>query len=184
MSRSFSRNQGAFSSALGIIAGLALLFSASHVSADLADSLTEIDIANSPGFADEEWLNPEFSHHQLEGKVLLVNFWATWCPPCVEELPSIASLRNALAAEDFEVVAVNTGESRKAIERFLNDWGLENQFPVMLDADLKAYNDWGVNPLPTTYLIDRRGRFRYRALGGRDFQSENILAAIHRLIDE
>ncbi len=184
MSGSFLGNQSLVTSMFRMLAGLALLFSAGNVAADLSDSLTEIETVRSPGFADAEWLNPEFSHERLQDKVVLVNFWATWCPPCVEELPLIASLRSTLAKDDFEVVAINTGESRATVERFLRDWELANQFPVMLDEDLNAYNDWDVNPLPTTYLIDRSGRFRYRAVGGRDFQSENILAVIQRLIDE
>ena len=163
---------------------LALLLTSGLCYAELSDSLTEVDASDSPGFSDVQWIDQEFSDKQLHGKVVLVNFWATWCPPCVEELPSIRNLRNSLDRKDFEVVAVNAGENRQDIETFLQQWGLSDQFAVAIDIDLKVYSQWNVRPLPTTFLIDRRGRFRYQAIGGRNFESANIRDVVQRLIDE
>ncbi len=168
---------------LAVFAALSM-FANVAVSQELAESLEEIQPDVSPGFEDVEWFDRNFSATELNGKVVLVNFWATWCPPCVEELPSISRLWHTLDKQDFQVVAVNAGESRNDVELFLFEWDLDNQFPIVLDADLSVYKNWNVQPLPTTFVIDRTGRFRYRAIGGRNFDSENIRSIVSSLINE
>jgi len=161
-----------------------MLVASAAFSQGLAESLEEVEPNASPGFDGAQWLDGDFSVAELDGKVVLVNFWATWCPPCVEELPSIASLWATHSRQDFEVVAVNAGENRNDVDAFLFEWQLDDQFPVVLDTNLEIYRNWNVQPLPTTFLLDRTGRFRYRALGGRNFSSENIQSIVDALINE
>ena len=81
-----------------------------------------------------------------KGSVLLVNFWATWCPPCVKELPSIATARKLLSDEAFEVLAINVGEDKVQIERFLRTrLGGVSNLEVLIDDNLVAVKDWNRN---------------------------------------
>lgn len=115
---------------------------------------------------------------QYRGKVVLVNFWATWCPPCRKEFPSLARLRGLFKTAPFEVVAVNMGEEPDAVFSFAGN----TDFPVLFDRDAKAMAAWSVLGLPTTFLLDRQGRLAYRATGGREFDAPEIVALVKSLL--
>ena len=118
-----------------------------------------------------------------KGSVLLVNFWATWCPPCVKELPSIATARKLLSDEAFEVLAINVGEDKVQIERFLRTrLGGVSNLEVLIDDNLVAVKDWKVRALPTTYIVDHTGRVVYSAMGERDFSEAVVIDKIRELI--
>ncbi len=153
--------------------------------ATLKENLEKVSIRIAPSLENVQWLHGvQNNTHVLSGKVLLVNFWATWCPPCIEELPSIQRAREHFSREDFEVVAVNTGEKRQDIESFLQKLPTRLTFPIVVDERLIVYTNWQVRPLPTTFLVDRSGKIRYQAIGGRNYASSNILTVIQALIDE
>jgi thiol-disulfide isomerase/thioredoxin len=118
----------------------------------------------------------------LTGKVVLVNFWATWCPPCRREMPSLERLNRKLAGTDFVALAVNVGESADTVFSFLGQLEPGPTFPMLLDRDGKAMEKWPVRGLPTTYVIDRRGRIAYSAIGGREFDHPAIEAALRALL--
>jgi thiol-disulfide isomerase/thioredoxin len=120
----------------------------------------------------------------LRGKVVVINFWAVWCPPCREEMPSLERLRRQLADKPVVVLAVNQGEDAEQILSYL--WGLDPvpEFPILLDSDMKVSADWGVTGLPTTYVIDKKGNIIYRMIGGREFDHPEILKVIEKLIAE
>ncbi len=157
----------------------------SGINAALKDDLEEVSGRTAPSLHEVQWFNRsgEFAK-SLEGKVLLVNFWATWCPPCIEELPSIQNAHEFFDQNDFEVIAVNTGETADMIEQFLPALPMTIKVPIALDERLAVYAAWRVSPLPTTFLVDRSGRIRYQAIGGRNFASGNIRSIIQNLIDE
>ena len=114
------------------------------------------------------------------GKVLLVNFWATWCEPCRAEMPSMNRLRAALAGQPFEVLAVNLGEPESRIRRFLEQTPLD--FPVLLDADKAVAKAWQARILPASYLVDADGRIRFSHLGEADWSSEALKRQVVRLL--
>jgi peroxiredoxin len=118
----------------------------------------------------------------LKGQVVLVNFWATWCPPCREEMPSIHRVWQQLHDEGFEVLAVNLGEEASAISDFAARLALDEAFPLLLDPDGEAMRALQVRGLPTTYLIDKQGRKAYVAIGPREFDSEHIIGLIRGLM--
>jgi thiol-disulfide isomerase/thioredoxin len=115
------------------------------------------------------------------GKVVLVNFWATWCEPCRDEMPSIERLRQSLAGKPFEVLAVNIGEPLGRIERFLEKMPLG--FPVLLDRDSGAAKAWKARVVPATFLVGPDSRIRYVHYGELDWSSEPVRKRVAELLE-
>lgn len=118
------------------------------------------------------------------GKVVLVNFWATWCPPCRKEMPSMQRLWDGLRGEDFVILAVDVGEDEERVFAFTFALGVALKFPLLLDRDGKVMGQWPVRGLPTTFLLDRRGRIAYQAIGGREWDDPALVAVIRALLAE
>lgn len=112
------------------------------------------------------------------GKVVLINFWATWCPPCRQELPSLSRLKKQFGKEAFEILAVNVGEDPESAFDFISN----PDYPVIFDHDSRAMTNWSVKVVPTTLLVDRQGRIAFRAVGGREFDDAEIVALIKPLL--
>jgi thiol-disulfide isomerase/thioredoxin len=127
--------------------------------------------------------DPDGRLHDLadyRGKVLLVNFWATWCAPCREELPSLERLGDALRGRPFEILAVNVAEGESRVRRFLTDVPL--RLPILLDRDGNAQRAWGVRGLPATFLLDPEGAIRCWYLGELDWAQPQILRTVESLL--
>jgi thiol-disulfide isomerase/thioredoxin len=113
------------------------------------------------------------------GKVVLVNFWATWCPPCVAEMPSIQRLDDRLAAEDFEVLAVNVGESPFQVSKFTKL--INVRLTMLLDSKGETFKAWGGTIYPTTFVVDGDGRIRYVVHGPLAWDSDDVVETIEEL---
>ena len=116
------------------------------------------------------------------GKVVLVNFWATWCEPCRAEMPSIDGLRAALDGKPFQVLAVNLAEPLSRIEKFVGTMPLH--FPLLRDRDGAVAKAWRARLLPASFLIGRDGRIRYVAYGELDWTSEAVRSVVDQLLKE
>jgi thiol-disulfide isomerase/thioredoxin len=119
------------------------------------------------------------------GKVVLINFWATWCEPCREEMPSMQTLKqrmDRLAKGAFVVLAVNHAENEARVAQFLKQQPLD--FPVLLDPFSEAWRAWKPGLLPASYLVGRDGRLRYRVLGELDWAGAEAEAMVARLLKE
>jgi cytochrome c biogenesis protein CcmG, thiol:disulfide interchange protein DsbE len=114
------------------------------------------------------------------GKVLLINFWATWCEPCREEMPSMRTLRDKLAGRPFEVLVVNHGESATRVRDFLAKEKLE--LVALLDPNKDAARAWRVRVLPGSFLVDVEGRARYSVIGELDWATDEALAIVRGLL--
>ncbi len=114
------------------------------------------------------------------GRVVLVNFWATWCAPCRAEMPSIERLRHSLEHEPFMVLAVNVGEDAAAVRAFAER--VPMNFPLLLDRDTEASRAWGARALPMTFIVGPEGRIRYQALGERDWADSDIRSRLRALM--
>lgn len=125
----------------------------------------------------------EGRQHRLadyRGKVVLINFWATWCEPCREEMPSMNRLRASLAGRPFEVLAVNLAESEPRIRRFMEQVPLD--FPVLLDRDSSVAKAWKARLLPASFLVGPDGRIAYSQVGELDWSKQDITQLVTRLL--
>ena len=110
------------------------------------------------------------------GRFVLLNFWATWCSPCLKEMPDLENAYNEMGQEKLVVLAIGMGESVKKIKAFFNKYGFT--FPLLADNKMKITKLYGVKNIPVTYLIDPDGVVLGRALGVRDWASPDLLAFI------
>ena len=138
-----------------------------------------------PKVEAQNFLLPDLNGNQVSladqhGKIVFLNFWATWCPPCRAEMPSMEKLYTKFKGNDFTILAVNLGESEGQVKAFKESFKLN--FPILLDADSSIGMIYGAISVPTTYLIDRNGYIIGGALGARDWASEEAFELINSLL--
>lgn len=120
-----------------------------------------------------------FALSSLRGKVVLVNFWATWCEPCVTEMPSLQRVRDSFAP-GFEVLGVNYQEGPARIAAFVDKRGIT--FPIVRDTDGAVAKAWGARIFPASYLVDRAGHVRHVLIGGADWTGPKLVSTIRALL--
>ena len=121
--------------------------------------------------------------HRLDdyrGKVVVINFWATWCEPCREEMPSLNRLKAQMADTPFAILAVDMGEGEARVRTFLDKTPVA--FPVLLDRDSAVSKAWKVRVLPTTLILDPDARIRYTAIGELDWSAPDIERRLRALL--
>lgn len=117
------------------------------------------------------------------GKVVLLNFWATWCPPCRAEMSSIEKLYQAYRERGLVILAISNDVSgRTVVEPFVRERGLT--FPILLNPDGDVFIQYGVRGLPTSYVLDRSGRIVSGEIGARDWSGDAAREAVERLLAE
>lgn len=116
------------------------------------------------------------------GKVLLVDFWATWCPPCKKSMPFLSGLRNELLEKGFEVIAINVDENSEEAQRFLNLHPVD--YVTAFDPTGECPRVFEVQAMPSSYLVDRQGKVRMVHLGYRDEDQEGIRKQVDALLGE
>jgi thiol-disulfide isomerase/thioredoxin len=136
----------------------------------------------TPELALEDLKGREHRLSDYRGKVVLVNFWATWCEPCRDEMPSLQRLRERMEGKPFDVVTVNYGEGAERIRAFMERERLA--LAVLPDRDKQAAEAWGARGLPMTFLVDARGAVRYSTFGERDWSEGEGLRLVESLVAE
>ena len=134
----------------------------------------------TPGLALNDVNGAAHDLAQYRGQVVLINFWATWCEPCREEMPSIQRLRERLAGKGFAVLMVNVDEPESRVRHFLTETRLN--LPVLIDRNKNATRAWGVRVMPSSFIVGPDGRIRYRVVGEIDWNSDNVVEAVSRLM--
>ena len=124
----------------------------------------------------------ERSLDEFAGQILLVNFWASWCTPCITEMPSIQRLAERMSSSSFRAIGVNVGEARRRVQTVAGRLGIE--FPVLLDTQSVVFNRWGAEVLPSTYILDTEHRVRYVGRGPREWDSREVTDLLTRLREE
>jgi len=165
-------------------AALLLVLSAVAVAGEeLSHSFARIDPPRSvPDFSLADMDGDPHALQDYRGKVVLVNFWATWCPPCRREMPALEQLYLKLADQPFVVLAVNQWEDADHVFAYMGDLNVFPSFPILFDPESKVSADFGVKGLPTSFLLDKQGRVVYRAVGGRAFNHPEVEQAIRELL--
>jgi len=123
----------------------------------------------------------DVSLSDYEGKFVLLNFWATWCPPCVKEMPALSKLHDALSQErgNLQVVGIHVGPALVTVNQFLRDRPVS--FDVLIDSDMSLAS-WDVAGLPTTFLISPSGEIIYKAIGEREWDSEEMIQLLKEIV--
>jgi len=116
------------------------------------------------------------------GKVVLLNFWASWCPPCLREMPSMERLRMKMTGRPLAIVALDSAETPAEVNAYLSRMKLG--FPILLDPDGSNTKRWKVFALPTSFLLDANGRVRYVLTGPTEWDEGEALAVIEALLAE
>ena len=137
------------------------------------------DLRKAPAFELRDLDDKLHKLADYRGKVVIVNFWATWCPPCRQEFPSMDKAYKLLQKEGIVMLAIDVGEDTDTIFEFTTDYPVT--FPILLDFDAKVIKEYNVVGLPTTYIIDPQGRLAYQVIGTRDWTNVDLLNAIRAL---
>jgi thiol-disulfide isomerase/thioredoxin len=117
----------------------------------------------------------------LKGKVVFLNFWATWCGPCRQEMPSMEILYQRFKNQGFEILAMNYQEGQKDVAAFMKNYKLS--FPAGLDSSGQVGRSYGIEAFPTTYIIDREGYIIARIVGSLNWNTPKMLAAFETLLN-
>jgi len=116
---------------------------------------------------------------QFKGQVVVLNFWATWCPPCIEEMPSLVRMQQHMQAKGVTVLAVSVDADESSYKRFLRDHGVN--LLTVRDPDQKSNSLYGTSKFPETYIIDRNGIMRRKFIGAVDWTEPEIIDFLGRL---
>lgn len=136
--------------------------------------------STAPDFALPRLSGEEVRLSSLRGRVVLVNFWATWCKPCEEEMPAMERLYRALEPEGLELLAVSVDDTRDVVEAFQAEQDLS--FPILLDPDQRVSRLYQTFRYPETLLVDREGVVVERYVGPRDWDDPLYEARLRRLL--
>lgn len=133
------------------------------VPADLSTVPVEVDFV-APELTLVDLEGARVSLRDYFGNVVLVNLWATWCPPCKEEMPALQTFYENHKSDGFVLIAIDQEETLEVVEPFVAEFGLT--FPVWLDEEYQAQREFNTMSLPSSFLIDRTGRVRLMWVGG------------------
>ena len=137
----------------------------------------------APGFTLVDLQGTRRSLSEYRGKVILLNFWATWCGPCRVEMPSMETVYREFKEQGFEILAISSDPQGIVVTRpFSQANGLT--FPILHDAEYDVSGAYGVRTLPMSFLIDRQGRLRHQVFGARDWNSDEAKEIIQSLLKD
>ena len=144
--------------------------------------LTELEPTAPPALTLSDLSGRQHSLADFTGRVVVVNFWASWCTPCLTEMPSLRSLSAEMKDRPFIVLAVNVGEGERSAGAMAKR--LELDFPILLDSDSAVFESWGNTVLPSAYVVDRQGRLRYRVQGPLEWDGLDVVESLNALAEE
>jgi thiol-disulfide isomerase/thioredoxin len=162
-----------------------IIFALLAVTLAVANGCKKEDKAARPAakadFTVRDLAGQEVKLAALKGKVVLVNFWATWCPPCREEIPSMMKLNQSMSGKQFQMLAISIDEGGKAaVESFFKKSGMT--LPACLDTDGTVSRSYGTTGVPETFIVDKAGIIQKKIVGGMDWSSPDVIAYLEELL--
>ncbi len=118
---------------------------------------------------------------QYKGKVVLVQFWATYCPPCVKEMPSMNKMQDKLAESGvpFKILAIDMAETKAEVDAFVKK--IKPEFTILIDETGSSIQSWNVFAAPSNFIIGKQGQIQYTLFGGVEWDSQEIIDKITKL---
>ena len=163
---------------VGSVAGYFVYHQATH-----SGTANVIDIGElAPDFTVGDKEGTEIKLSDLRGNLVFLNFWATWCPPCVHEMPELELMNRAFKDRKFQMVAISVDEDWEKVSNFYKDHNLS--LPAYLDAGQKVSSKYNVFKFPETFIIDRNGYVLKHYIGEQRWASPQLLASFDTLIKE
>ncbi len=134
----------------------------------------------APEFTLKNVSDDNISLSDYRGKVVFINFWANWCAPCKEEMPTIENLKQLTKDLDVVIITINVAESKEIVENYLN----ENKYTFisLLDTDKKVSTDYAVRSIPSTFILNKKGMVVGTKLGAHDWDGENVIKILKELL--
>jgi thiol-disulfide isomerase/thioredoxin len=164
-----------------LIISVILIALLTHKQADIPDTRQPVIAAPDIKLIDISKNTLRLS--ELRGSVVFVNFWASWCEPCIEEIPSIEKLyRNLSGNTQFKMITVLFRDDEKRIVQYLKERGYT--FPVYLDPDNSGARQFGITGVPETFIIDKKGFLREKVIGPAEWDSEQAVNLLTKLLNE
>ena len=158
----------------------------------LGATIGQISAAAEIGEFTEDRITPPLALNDMHGKphdladykgrVVLVNFWASWCFPCLQEIPELISLAETLEDRPFIILAVNVGEDRKKLGGFVNK--MDQHMVILMDTESKAFERWKGIGLPSSFVVDPTGVLRYEAYGPVNWDRQDVVSTFEALMPE
>lgn len=135
----------------------------------------------APDFTLKDLSGKDVRLSDYKGKIVFLNFWATWCPPCREEIPSMMKLNQAMAGKPFQMLAVSIDEGGKeAVEHYFKGSG--TMLPALLDTDNSIAKRYGTTGVPETFVLDKRGVILKKVVGGMDWSDPQVIGYFNEIL--
>ncbi len=154
------------------------------LAADLvqAKDLKPYEGAALPDFTLQDMQGQAHTLSNYQGKVVMLNFWATYCGPCIKEMPSMQRLKEKMAGKPFVILAVDMAEEQSDVKAFLQQHNIKVDFPLLLDPEGTVVEQWMISAVPTTFILDPAGKIRYALYGGLEWDKEEVIATLNALM--
>jgi peroxiredoxin len=133
----------------------------------------------APGFTLQQLPSGKLSLAQYRGQVVVLNFWATWCPPCVMETPSLEQFASEMKSQGVAVIGVSVDQNPQQLEQFIQRYHLT--YPIARDPDASLAHEYGTFKFPETYIIDRDGRVAEKIIGATDWVDPRMIEFVKSL---
>jgi|TARA_B110000914_G_C15423266_1_gene427633 thiol-disulfide isomerase/thioredoxin len=143
--------------------------------------MNKIDSSETATFNLKTLDNKSLSLSEFQGSYVLVNFWATWCKPCVREIPSLNNLYKKFKDKNFEIIAINIGQNAEVVNNFINTTS-PIDFTILLDENIDLVS-WKVEAIPTTFLVDDKGTIIYKVEGEKHWDSPEFISFISSFLN-